>query len=65
MSHATAPTLHTDYSIPMIEDAELDGVHDTPLESVINILLPWHFIEIWLLFREDEGVDATIQVRVL
>ena len=65
MAHASPPALHTDDRIALAEHTELDGVHDTPLQAAVNVLLPWLCLEVGLLFGEIEWVDAAVQVRVL
>jgi hypothetical protein len=65
VAHATSPTLHTDYSVTTGEDTELDGVHNTPRETLVNIFLPWSLVEVGLLFVEEERIHSTIEMRVL
>lgn len=65
MTHSTAPTLHTNHRVTVVNDAELDTVLDTPLKTVIHVLLPVLTIEIGLRLGEEEWIDATVQVRVL
>ena len=65
MSHASPPALHTDDRVALAEHTELDGVHDTPLQTAVNVLLPWLRLEVGLLFGEIERVYAAVQVRVL
>ena len=65
MAHTTPPALHADDGITLVENTELDRVHDAPLETAVNILLPWGLLEVGLLLGEEEGVDATVQVGVL
>lgn len=62
VSHASPPALHADYWITLAKHTELDGVHDTPLESAVDILLPWLRLEVWLCFGEIEWVHATVQM---
>ena len=65
MTHSSSPALHTDHGIALVENTELDGVHDAPLQTTVNVLLPWLGVEVWLLLGEIEGVYAAIQMGVL
>ena len=65
VAHSASPALHADDGIALAENTELDCVHDAPLETAVDILLPWGLLEIGLLLGEEEGVDATVQVGVL
>ena len=65
VAHTAAPSLDTDDVVTLVDDAELEGVVDTPLETAVNILLPDLDVEVGLLLGEEEGPDTTVQVRVL
>jgi hypothetical protein len=65
VAHSASPALHTDDGVTLAENTKLDGVHDTPLQTAVNVLLPWLGLEVWLLFGEVEGVNAAVQVGVL
>lgn len=65
VAHAATPALNADDGVAAVENAELDGVHDTPLQAAVDILLPRGGLEVGLLLVEVEGVHATVQVRVL
>lgn len=65
VAHTAAPSLDTDNVVTLVDDAELEGVVDTPLETAVNILLPDLDVEVGLLLGEEEGPDTTVQVRVL
>ena len=65
MAHSSSPALHTDDRITLAKNTELDGVHDAPLQTAVNVLLPWLSLEVWLLLGEVEWVDAAVQVGVL
>jgi hypothetical protein len=65
VAHSSSPALHTDDGVTLAKNTELDGVHDTPLQTAVNILLPWFGLEVWLLFGEVEWVNAAVQVGVL
>jgi hypothetical protein len=65
MTHATSPSLHTNNSVTALQDSELHSIGDAPLETTIDILLPWDFIEVWFLLVKGEWVNATIQMGVL
>lgn len=64
MAHTATPSLHTDDALALLEDSQADGVVDTPLETVVDILLPWGGVEVGLLLVVVEWVDAAVQVRV-
>lgn len=65
MAHSSSPALDTDHRVALVKDTKLDGIHDSPLQTAVNVFLPWSGVEVWLLFGEIEGVYAAIQVRVL
>ena len=65
MAHSSSPALHADDWIALAENTELDGVHDSPLQTAVNILLPWLGLEVWLLLGEVEWVYAAVQVGIL
>lgn len=65
MAHTSPPALDTDNRVALAQNTELDSVHDAPLETAVDILLPWALLEVGLLLREEEGVDTAIQVRIL
>ena len=65
MAHPATPSLHADYGITTVDDAELDALLDAPLETVVHVLLPVLAVEVGLCLGEEEGIDAAVQVRVL
>ena len=65
MAHASAPTLNADNRVTRSDDLELEAMLDTPLEALVDILLPDVDVEVGLFLREEEGIDATIKVGVL
>ena len=65
VTHTTSPALNADNSLAFAENAKLDCVHDAPLETAVNILLPRGRLEVRLLLGEVEGVHATVQVGIL
>lgn len=65
MSHAAPPALDTDHGVALAEHTKLDGIHNAPLQTAVNVLLPWLRLEVWLLLGEVEWVNAAIKVRVL
>lgn len=65
MAFATAPALNADDLVALVEDVELEGFHDPPLETAIDILLPVGQFEVRLLLREQEWVDASVQMGIL
>lgn len=64
MTHSTSPALHTNDRVALVENTQLDGIANAPLETLVNILLPWRGLEVGLLLIVVEGVDTTIQVGV-
>lgn len=64
VAHTTSPALHTDDGIALGQYAELHGVANAPLETLVNILLPWGVLEVGLLDVVVEWPDTTVQVRV-
>lgn len=62
VSHSSPPALYANNWISLAENTELDGVHDSPLQTAVNILLPWLRLEIGLLLGEVEWVNAAVQV---
>jgi hypothetical protein len=65
MAHSSSPALHANDWITLAENTELDCVHDSPLQTAVNILLPWLCLEVGLRLGEVEWVNAAVQVRVL
>jgi len=52
VTHTTPPSLHAHNLVALSENAEIDGVLDTPLEATVDVLLPWRRLEVGLLLRE-------------
>lgn len=65
MAFAAAPALNADDVVAFDQDAQLDGLGDTPLEAAVDVFLPVGLLEVGLLLGEEEGVDATVEVGVL
>ena len=65
VTHTSSPALYTHNRLTMSENTEVHSILDTPLDTLVNILLPILCVEIGLLFGEVEGVDAAVEVRVL
>ena len=65
MTHAASPALHAYDGIALVQHAELDGVHNTPCKTAVDVLLPRSFAEVGFRLREVEGIDATVEMRVL
>jgi len=65
VAHTASPALYTDNRLALTENAEVDGVLDTPLNTLVNIFLPWVRLEVGLLFGKVEGVDAAVEVGIL
>lgn len=62
VAHTTSPALNTNDSIALSENTKLDGIHDTPLETTIDVLLPRGLVEIRLGLWEVERIHASVQV---
>jgi hypothetical protein len=65
MTHTATPALHTHDGIASVQDTKFHGIGDTPCETAVDVLLPWHLVEVWLLLWEPEWVDAAVEMRVL
>lgn len=65
VAHATPPALHADNGITLAKHTEFDSVHDTPLQTAVNILLPWRAVEIGFGLREVKGINTAVKVRIL
>ena len=64
VAETTPPALDANDSIALLEHTKLESVADTPLETLVDILLPGNLLEVGLLFVVVEGVDTAVQVRV-
>ncbi|KAI6766123.1 hypothetical protein HG530_007193 [Fusarium avenaceum] len=62
VTHSALPALDNDDGVAGGQDVELKSVVDSPLDSSIDILLPVDLSEVGLGLREQEGVDATVQM---
>lgn len=65
VAHASTPALHTDNVFAPVDDAELDTLLDTPLQTTVNVLLPDLDIEVGLRLREQEGIHSSVEVGIL
>ena len=65
MTHASSPALHTYDGVALVQHAELNSVHNTPCKAAVDILLPRSCAEVGFRLREVEGVDTTVEMRVL
>ena len=65
MAHAASPALHAYDGVALVQHAELDGVHNTPCKTAVNVLLPRSFAEVGFRLREVEGIDTAVEMRVL
>ena len=65
MAHSSAPTLNADNRVTRSDDLELEAMFDTPLETLVDILLPDVDVEVGLLLGEEERIHATIEVGIL
>lgn len=64
VTHTTSPSLHADDGVTLGQDAELDGIANTPLETLVDILLPWGGPEVGLLLVVVEWPHTTVKVGV-
>jgi hypothetical protein len=64
VAETTPPALDADDSVALLEHTKLESVADTPLEALVDILLPGDGLEVGLLLVVVEGVDAAVQVGV-
>lgn len=64
VTHATLPALDNHNALALRENAQLESLGNTPLNSAVDILLPVDLGEVWLLLGEEEWVDTTIQVSI-
>lgn len=62
VTHSSSPALHTDDWGALLKHTKLDGIHDTPGQTTVNVLLPWCGVKVGLLLREVEWIDAAVQV---
>lgn len=62
VTHTTLPALDDNDGVALSQGAELDGVGDSPLDTLVDILLPVDSLKVGLLLGIQERVDATIQV---
>lgn len=65
MALSAAPSLNADDIVAFSQDAELDGLANSPLETSVDVLLPIVFIKLRFAPFEQERIDAAIQMRVL
>lgn len=64
VAHAATPALHTDNAVALVEHAKLDGLTNTPLETLVDIFLPVGASEVRLRLWKLERVDATVQMSI-
>ena len=62
VSLSSAPALNTDDHISFLENTQIDGFLDTPLESAVDIFLPVRFLKVWLVLWEQEWVYTAVQM---
>ena len=62
MTFATAPALNADDVVTFAQNTQLDGFCDTPTEPPVDVFLPVSLLEVRLLLREEEGVDAAVEM---
>lgn len=64
VAQASSPTLHGDDDVTLAEQTKTHGLLHSPPQTLVNVVLPYSLVEIWLGFGIDEGIDTTVQVRV-
>ena len=64
MASTASPALDSNNSLALGEKIERHGVLHTPLETLVDILLPDDLVEVGLGLRVVEGVDAAVEVGV-
>lgn len=64
MTLAASPALNADNAVTLAQDTKLDGFGNTPLQALVDILLPIDSIEVGLGFREQEWIHSSIEVSV-
>lgn len=65
MTLASTPALNADNVITFVQNAQLDRLEKTPLETAVDIFLPISIGEVGLLLRVYKGIDTTVEVRIL
>ncbi len=60
MALSTTPALNANNVVALVKYPKLDGLGDSPLQAAVDIHLPVLFIEVRLLFGEEEGIDAAV-----
>jgi hypothetical protein len=65
VAHSAAPALYTHHTVTLADNTQLDTVGNTPFQTTVDIFLPDLDVEIWFLLGEVEGIDTTVEVRVL
>jgi hypothetical protein len=64
VSESSTPALDGDDCVATLQNSKLNGPVHSPLQSLVDIDLPADLVEVGLLLRVVEGVDAAGQVRV-
>lgn len=64
MAHSSSPALDANHGVALVENTELDSVHDAPLETPIDVFLPRLRVEVGLGLREEEWIHAPVKVGV-
>ena len=57
--------MNTDDGVAPVENAELDGVADTPFQTLVDVFLPRCILIIRLGLGEEEWPDTAVEVRIL
>lgn len=65
MTHSATPALDTNDNVAFREHSQADGLPDAPFESIVDVFLPVRRLKVGFPLREEEGVDASVEMRVL
>lgn len=64
MPHSASPALDAHHRITGVQDTQFDRIGDAPLQAVVDVLLPRHFVEVGFLLGEQEWVDTAVEMAV-
>lgn len=64
MAHSTSPPLDADDAVALLHHSQLDGFSNTPLQALVNILLPVGAVEVWFTLWKAEWVHATVEMGI-
>ena len=60
----STPALNTDHTVALVENTKLDGLADTPLKTLVYVLLPVGTAEVRLGLGEAKRVNAPVEMSV-